>query len=313
MVNSINEIAIITYSYALKSAVCGLSEMLALANRVCIQRGGAGRFAVDILDIDDTSATFSSKKVYSAVLIPPTIEENICKPSNKLLRSWLIKQHAEGAMLCSACAGAYMIAATGLLDNREATTHWALDESFRQFYPKVLLNTNKILINEGDIVTAGGLMSWVDLGLELVAQFTNPSIMRQLGKMLVVDTGVREQRYYQSFSQKMDHGDHAIVKAQQILQSQYKKRLKVVSLAEVVHLTERTFLRRFVKATRFKPNEYLQHIRIQKACELLEETSLTFNEIGHEIGYGDTSACRKVFIKIMGLSPSEFRRRFSDS
>ena len=156
-------------------------------------------------------------------------------------------------------------------------------------------------------------MSWVDLGLELVAQFTKTSTMRQLGKMLVVDTGGREQRYYQSFSPKWDHGDLAIVKAQQILQSRYKNGVSVKFLAEVAHLTERTFLRRFVKATGLKPNEYLQRIRIQKACELLEETNIPFEKIGFDVGYGDISACRKVFVKIMGLSPSAFRQRFSAS
>lgn len=307
------DIAIITYSRAMKSAVYGLSDLFNLANRVCIERGLARRFSVEIHDIDDERNSFFHNKRYALVVIPPTLEESVVKPPGESLRNWLLEQHAGGALLCSVCAGAFMIAATGLLDHREATTHWALGESFRQLYPKVLLNTDKILINEGDIVTAGGLMSWIDLGLELVAQFTNTSVMRQLGKMLVVDTGVREQRYYQSFSPSWDHGDQAIVKAQQILQTRYRSSVSITSLAEKIHLTERTFLRRFVKATGFKPNEYLQHLRIQKACELLEETNNTFEKIGLEVGYGDISSCRKVFIKITGLSPSEFRRRFSTS
>ncbi len=305
--------AIVAYTGALKSAVYGLSEMLHLTNTICIERGEDWRFTVDILDVDDASEPLDNKKVYSAVLIPPTIRESASTPSNTTLLNWLYDQHAGGAKLCSACAGAYMIAATGLLDNKEATTHWAFGETFRQHYPNVLLNTDKIVINGGDIITAGGLMSWIDLGLELVTQFTNSSVMRQLGKMLVVDTGVREQRYYQSFSPKMDHGDHVIVKAQQILQSQYRKGLSITSLAKAVNLTERTFLRRFVKATHLKPNDYLQRLRTQKACELLEETKLTFESISREVGYGDISACRRVFVKLTGLFPSEFRRRFAPS
>jgi len=177
-------------------------------------------------------------------------------------------------------------------------------------FPKVQVNSEKILINDGDIITAGGLMSWIDLGLELVAQFTQPAIMRQLGKYLIVDTGPREQSYYQNFNPILDHGDKTILNIQHFIRANFQQALMVAKLAQQCHMTERTFLRHFVTATGFKPNEYIQRLRIQKACDLLETTNLTFEAISLEVGYEDTSACRKAFVKITGLTPKDFKRRF---
>lgn len=156
-------------------------------------------------------------------------------------------------------------------------------------------------------------MAWMDLGLELVAEFSNASIMRELGKLMVVDTGQREQRFYKSFVPPLNHGDQDILRAQHFLQSNYATAITIVDLASLGCLGERTFLRRFTKATGDKPTHYLQKLRIQKACEQLESTRDTIEHIAYGVGYEDTSAFRKTFIKIMGLTPKGFRSRFGNS
>jgi transcriptional regulator GlxA family with amidase domain len=245
------------------------------------------------------------------IVLPPSIEgEYFVNPETSLIQ-WLVQQHQQGSIICSACAGSFVIAAAGLLDHRAATTHWDLAGMLAKQFPHVKVNSEKILINDGDIITAGGLMSWIDLGLELVAQFTQPAIMRQLGKYLIVDTGPREQSYYQSFKPILDHGDKIILKTQHFIQANFQKPLSIAKLAQQCHLTERTFLRHFVTATGFKPNEYIQRLRIQKACDLLETTTFTFEAISLKVGYEDTSACRKAFVKVIGLTPKDFKRRFS--
>lgn len=186
-----------------------------------------------------------------------------------------------------------------------------LAERFAQQFPLVTLDANKILINDGDLITAGGLMAWMDLGLELVAQFGQPAQMRLLGAQLVVDTAPREQRYYRRFMPTLDHGDALILKAQHRLQRDFQLPISVREMAEQIHLTERTFLRRFVKATGLKPKAYLQQLRIGKACEMLESTPVTVEQVAAAVGYEDTSAFRKTFIKVTGLTPRAFRSRFS--
>ena len=305
------QVVIIQYPGAMLSSVQGLKEVFQLANGLCEQHKVTERFVVQIYDIETDDIQQLSELLANVVLIPPDLAGDFYLNPGSVLLQWLSDQHKHGAILCSACAGSFILAATGLLDHREATTHWKLADSFAKKYPNVNLDSDKILSNAGDVITAGGLMSWLDLGMELVGQITNQHIMRQLGKYLVIDTGLREQRYYESFSPRLDHGDADILKVQRYMQLNLGQLLMVASLSEFCFLTERTFLRRFVKATGLKPTYYLQRLRIQKACDLIETSNHTFDVISYEVGYGDSSAFRKTFVKIIGLTPREFRSRFT--
>lgn len=303
----------------MQSALHGLQEMFLIANYVSEQSDLGRSFEVKSHDLKTirqqmgNNAKKGGHEELQVVILLPTVDmgsEYYLSPGAEL-KQWLLTQHTRGSIICGACAGVFIVASTGLLQNRLVTTHWNLAQPFHQMYPNIRLDINKILINDGDIITAAGLMSWIDLGLELVAQFGNPAIMRQVGKLMVVDTGRREQRYYQSFSPKLDHGDRAVLKAQHHLQSHYAEPIQTSELPQLGNLTGRTFLRRFVKATGLKPNHYLQRLRVQKACDLIESTNYTFEYISSQVGYEDSSACRKTFQKIVGLTPKQFKARFS--
>jgi len=293
-------IAILNYPDSLQSAVFGLTEMFALANRA----QGTELFQVDILKEDLPEIT------YSVVIIPPNINSAFTDNPPVPLTDWIKSQKSKGAVLCAACAGCFILAQCGLLDNREATTHWALSKRFERSFPKAKLDSDKILINEGDLITAGGLMAWIDLGLELIAQYASPSLMREVGKTLVIDTGPREQRFYKSFRPVRDHGDLVILKLQDHLQSHYQDNMSLAQMAKFCTLGDRTFLRRFKAACQMTPVQYLQKLRIQKACNFLENTRKSVEEISYQVGYDDITAFRRTFIKITGLTPREFRNRF---
>jgi transcriptional regulator GlxA family with amidase domain len=298
-------IGIVNYPEALQSAVQGLKEMFFAANRICVQQHVNTVFDVEIYAIEQIA-----DDPLQVVILPPCLEGGYHFNPDFVLKQWLLQQHTQGAILCSVCAGAFILASCGLLNQRPATTHWGLAERFTHTYPDVQLNSNKILVNDGDLITTGGLMAWLDLGLELVAQFTQPRIMRLLGKYLIVDTGSREQRYYRSFIPALDHGDKAVLNVQHYLQVNFAKSISISDLADLSCLGERTFLRRFVKATGVKPNQYLQQLRIQKACDWIESSHDSVELIATKVGYEDVSAFRKIFIKTMGLTPREFRSRF---
>ncbi|MGL6312506.1 GlxA family transcriptional regulator [Vibrio sp. WXL103] len=298
-------IGICHYPNASKSAVFGLEEMLIMTNHICQQQGIEVELVPVIFDV------VTSLPAHCAVIVlPPSSQSDYWLAPDANLLNWLKAQHAQGAVIGSACAGAFILAATGLVGHRPVTTHWGLSELFQTQFPNVMLNSNEILIDHGDVISAGGMMSWIDLGFELVAKFTSLSIMRQLGKRLVVDTALREQRFYTQFNPSFLHGDHSVIVVQQIMSQDYPKRLLIADLASQVNMTERTMQRRFAKATGLSPNQYLQRLRVQKACELLENSHCAFEQIANQVGYEDASACRKVFIKTMGLTPREFRARF---
>ncbi|ALH80979.1 GlxA family transcriptional regulator [Sphingopyxis macrogoltabida] len=224
---------------------------------------------------------------------------------------WLLDRHAQGAVLASNCGGAFALAATGLLAGRPATTHWYFAEEFKTRFPDVRLEADRMVIDDGDIVTAGGLMAWTDLGLRIVERLLGPSVMMETARFLLIDPAGREQRNYASFAPKLTHGDEAILKVQHWLQSKEGRVNGVGEMAREAGLEERTFQRRFKAATAMTPVEYVQHIRVGKARELLEFTRRTVDQIAWSVGYEDAAAFRKLFHRITGLSPNEYRQRFA--
>jgi len=212
--------------------------------------------------------------------------------------------------ICSIGCGAFLLAGAGLLNGRTATTHWIHADRLAERFPEIHVDRDKLIIDDGDMITAGGVMAWVDLGLRLIYRWLGPSVMLATARFFVVDAAGREQRFYSSFAPRLHHGDGAILQIQHWLQLHYAQSLTVVALAACAKLGQRTFLRRFRQATGLKPIEYVQHLRIDKAREALEFSTLTINEIAWAVGYEDQGAFRKIFRRILGLSPGEYRRRF---
>ena len=301
------QVIIIDYPNALQSAVFGLKELFLLANRIIIQNQLEIHFMIDIVQPEQGFSELSPSNI---VILPPNLDGDYYNSPRLELIQYLNDMHQMGAILCSACAGAFILAHTGLIDNRTVTTHWQLENKFNEQYPQVTLKIESLLLNDCDIISAGGLMSWIDLGLEIVAQFATPHIMRMLGKYLIVDTGKREQRYYASFTPKFNHGNKAILRVQHYIQTNYHQALNISVLADLAYMGERTFLRQFTNSTSLKPGQYIQRVRMQKACNMLESTSHTLEQIALTIGYGDVNSFRKIFIKVMGLSPKNFRAKF---
>lgn len=220
-------------------------------------------------------------------------------------------QHSAGVVVAAVCGGVFILARSGLLAGRQATTHWAFDEEFSLQYPDVLTETNRMVMDYGDIVTAGGVLAWADLGLRLIERFLGPTVMLDTARFMNVDPPGREQQFYSDFVPKKKHGDSATLKAQHWLSAQRENSVGVADIARHACLEPRTFLRRFVKATGMKPSEYQQKLRVTRAREMLEFSRTSVDEIAASVGYDDVGGLRRVFRKIVGLSPSQYRQRFS--
>jgi transcriptional regulator GlxA family with amidase domain len=176
--------------------------------------------------------------------------------------------------------------------------------------PSPAIDTDKLIIDEGDIVTAGGVMAWVDLGLKLIERFLSPTIMLSTARYLLVDAGGRQQRFYSSFAPRMGHGDKCVLKLQHWLHKHSSESIAIPAMAARVNQGVRTFLRRFHKATGMTPTQYVQQLHVLKARESLEFSRLTVNEIAWTVGYEDSGSFRRVFRGVVGLSPMDYRRRF---
>lgn len=316
------EIGLVNYPHSLLSALYGLTDLFRIANLAASKQEGFNRPLIRVSHwqsteddpdavtcVYDTHPDAPNDPLY--VILPPSMVEPTPEQATKSISIWLAQKHDAGATLCSVCAGSLVLAEAGLLEGRNATTHWMFDDVMRKRYPGVKVDTDKMVIDDGDIITAGGIMAWTDLGLRLVQRIMGPTLMLETARILIIDTAGREQKYYSNFTPDLHHGDESILKVQHWLQKTGAKDVSMKVMASYAGLEERTFLRRFQKATNMKPTEYCQHIRIQKAREMLEFTHQSVDQISYAVGYEDASAFRKVFHKLMGLTPGDYRGRFS--
>jgi transcriptional regulator GlxA family with amidase domain len=294
------DVQILDYPGAQKSALWGMRDLLEFANAQA-SAFGTSLFSSEIAQLPDAGS--------NVVVLPPalSLEPPVLQPE---WRERLLALHKDGTVLCSVCSGAFLLAGTGLLDGRRVTTHWRHAEAFRETCPKAIIETDRLLVDLGDIVTAGGVMAWTDLTLHLIQRFAGRKLMIDVARMFVLDPPDREQSYYASFQPNTNHSDAQIVAAQNLLQRELSMRHSVASLAEATLMSERSFLRRFKKATGMSPVTYLQLLRIETARSRLELTLDSFERISWEVGYSDAAAFRRVFKRTVGLTPTDYRRRF---
>ncbi len=302
-------IGIILYPGAQRSAALGLADLFEIAGRIARETApGAPTLQVHVME--NPFPESPDPPSCDVLVLPPSLESPITATTAASLAGWLRARHAEGVVLASICAGAFMLGETGLLQDREVTTHWAYAEAMKVRFPSARVDTDRLLIDGGDIISAGGLMAWTDLGLKLVERFLGPVVMAQTARTLLVDPPGREQRYYSGFAPKMTHGDSAVLKVQHFLHESSGRETRISVLSQQAGLEERTFLRRFLKATGMTATDYAQRLRVTKAQELLQFGRQPIERIAWEVGYSDASAFRKIFLRIVGLTPGEYRHRF---
>jgi transcriptional regulator GlxA family with amidase domain len=310
------EVGILLYRGCQSAMVHGLTDMLATASDFSVARGGRA-LSLSHWSPDEAGTfgrSFDSRPgaegLADILVVPGRLSGPVTAEEAVPFARWLITQHARGAVLASNCGGAFLLAETGLLRGRSATTHWMFADLLRTRFPDLIVEPEKIVIDDGDIITAGGLMAWTDLGMRLIDRLLGPSIMVETSRFFLVDARGREQRHYASFAPRLTHGDEAILKVQHWLQVKGARAVSVTDMAREAGLEERTFLRRFKAATGAKPTEYAQCVRMEKARELLQFTRRTVDQIAWSVGYEDAAAFRRVFGRLVGLSPGDYRRRF---
>ena len=308
-----NEVGILLYEGASLAAVHGLEEMFTFAH---INRSSDSIGSLKTVRIEEpllAPEIIPSEPVsdlYSIIVIPPTTA-NVTGSAKSETLSWIREQYARGVVISSACGGTCILAETGLLDGRVATTHWSLAEEVAARFRSINFDTQELLIDDGDIITAGGVTAWMQLGLRIIERYLGTDTMIGTAKFMLIDPGPRPQSYYASFATKLDHNDLSILKAQRWLLDNPGETFTLDSLAAHAALTTRTFIRRFQRVTGMNPTEYGQRLRVSRSQMLLERSRKTIEEISWECGYEDHSAYRRVFKRYIGVTPGEYRTRLS--
>jgi transcriptional regulator GlxA family with amidase domain len=230
---------------------------------------------------------------------------------NEALLSWIVQQYKAGAAVASLCIGAFLLAATGLLDGKTCTTHWALAGEFRQLFPAVTLVEDKIITDEKNIYTSGGAYSWLNLIVYLVEKYAGREIAVICAKGFQIDIHRSSQSPFIIFSGQKTHDDTAVLNAQAYIEKNVHSRITVDGLASLLAIGRRNLERRFKKATGNTVLEYIQRTKIETVKKSLESSRLGVTEAMDKVGYSDPKTFRTVFKKMTGLSPLQYRNRYN--
>lgn len=308
------------------SSLFGAIEIFEHANNFFISKGANPYYDIKVIGSDIRQSLLNSQFMIETgtngldgespdiIIIPGLFENNnFASDANKVFLDWMVDQYKEGCQLASLCTGAFMLAATGLLANKECSTHWAAEKSFRKMFPDVKLCTDKIVTDDSGIYTAGGANSSLNLILYLIEKFNGHETALYCAKILQIDIDRNSQLPFIIFKGQRNHDDITIKEVQDFIEANIDERVTVEFLAEKFAISKRNFIRRFKKATKSLPIEYIQKTKIEAAKRSLEMKRKNVNEVMYSVGYTDVRAFRAIFKRFTGYSPTEYQQKFSSS
>jgi transcriptional regulator GlxA family with amidase domain len=223
---------------------------------------------------------------------------------------WLKRWRKRGAEIASVCSGVGLVAETGMLDGKRATTHWGLAERFREKYPRVHWMPELMVTEDHGFYCGGGVHAALDLSLYLVEKFCGHEIAMQSAKAMLIETPRAWQAGFAVVPLKTEHSDNEISSAQDWLHENFHRVFPLDAPAHRVGMSLRNFVRRFKQATGDSPLIYLQKLRIAAAKRLLESDHRTMQEVSDAVGYQDVAFFRALFQRHTGVSPSAYREKF---
>ena len=232
--------------------------------------------------------------------------------SNAEFISWIKRIRIENdAEIASLCKGAFLLAETGLLNGKSCATHWTAHAQFRQRYPRVNLIPEKIISEDNGIYSSGGAYSFLNFMLYLIERYCGRETAIWCSKVSEVEFDRIGQSQFIIFSGQKEHDDDSIKQAQLYIENNFKEKLSIDEIANMVKISGRSFLRRFKKATSNTPLEYIQRVKIEAAKKRLESSALNIQEVMYGVGYNDEKAFRNTFRKYTGLSPLDYRSKYN--
>jgi transcriptional regulator GlxA family with amidase domain len=223
---------------------------------------------------------------------------------------WLKKWHDQGVTVAGICTGVGLLAEAGILDGKEATTHWGMADKFRKKYPKIILKPDRLVTDFGNVLCAGGVYAALDLSLYLVEKYCGHDIAMQCAKSLLIETSRSSQASFAVLALNKRHSDKSIMDVQDWIEQNYTQNFSMDELAALHHLSLRTFMRRFKAATHVTPLTYLHQVRIVAAKNALENDVEPIEAISRRVGYEDVAFFRVLFRRYAGLTPKAYREKF---
>jgi transcriptional regulator GlxA family with amidase domain len=318
------KISLLVYEDAVLSSISGAVDLLTSTNGYLQQMGKSPAFQLELVAEKikyiqlNVPAQFICSKTLDEVtetdliLVPAfSIDPGDVLAKNGAMIDWLKTMRAKGTEMASLCFGSYFLAEAGILEGRSCTSHWLALDDMQRRYPDVKVLTDSVMTDNDGIYTSGGaLLSW-NLILYLVEKFCGREISISVSRMFNIDLDRYSQSHFVVFQGQRQHEDEAILKAQTFIEQNYHQPISIDQIAEQASMSKRNFIRRFKSATQNTPLEYLQRVKIESAKKALEKNNDNVSSLMYDAGYNDLKTFRKVFKQITGLTPQEYRRKYS--
>lgn len=302
----------------------GTHQIFSEANKFLVARGKSPLFKIQLVGLEmgisqrnglytiNPDCLMSDVKKTDLIIVP-AMHGDLPKAmeANAPFIPWIIDQYKGGAELASFCIGTFFLAATGLLKGRQCATHWIAANDFRAMFPDVNLVDDKIITFEDGIYTSGGAYSFLNLLVYLIEKYAGRDIAILISKAFMIDIDRSSQSPFIIFEGQKAHDDEPIRKAQEFIESNFQEKITVDQLASMLAIGRRNLERRFKKATANTVVEYIQRVKIEATKKGLEASRKSINELMFDVGYSDTKAFRSVFKKVTGLTPIDYRNKYS--
>jgi transcriptional regulator GlxA family with amidase domain len=320
------KVAVLNFDGAVASSVAGPYDMFSKVKTIAESLGVKSKtfFEVDIVNSSSLvtckpfnmigNVVVNNKKQYDLIMVPAMhfdcIIETLQRETEMI--KWIQRQYEKGAEIASMCLGAFVSASTGLLDGKKATTHWMGAAPFRQLFPKVKLEDDKVIIDEGRIYSSGGAFAFTSLIIYLIEKFCGRDMAFTAAKVFMIHVHDSSQHSFAILNLQRNHEDNEINRVQDFIEKNFDDLLTINGLAEKFNMSSRTFIRKFTTITGNTPLEYIQRVRVEAAKRLLEKGKLTVEQVCMEVGYGDFGFFRNIFKRLTGLTPQEYKRKYSE-
>ncbi|RYZ54831.1 MAG: helix-turn-helix domain-containing protein [Sphingobacteriales bacterium] len=304
------------------ACIVGTVEILNRADWYWTLQGNAKKYQMCVAGIGNTERTINnlvslcpdcliSDITKTDLIIIPSAMPGEDSEDQQRMHDWITTQYKAGAEVASMCSGAFILASTGIMDGRSCSTHWSFADRFREMYPNVKLQPDKLVTDENGIYTNGGAYSFLNLVLYLVEKYYDRQTAIYLSKIFQIEPERNSQSAFTIFTGQKQHGDTLILEVQEYIEQHISERISVEDMSARFAIGRRNFDRRFIKATGNTPVEYAQRVKIESAKKALESCRKTVSEVMYEVGYSDVKAFREVFRRITGLSPQEYKTRYN--
>jgi transcriptional regulator GlxA family with amidase domain len=305
--------------------IAGSLQIMEAANDLYFQKKGVHLFQTELVSNEDPATHFKGlytinptrtlqEVTQTDLIIVPAVHADITTvlDENTAMIRWIKEKYEQGAEVASFCIGIYLVAEAGILNGKICSTHWAHAQQLKSRFPKLNIRDENFITDDRGVYTSGGAYAFTNLILYLVEKFGGKELAIQIAKAFMIDPDKGSQSTFMVFNGQKDHHDKVVLKVQQYIETNFEEKFTVDELAATHATIRRTLERRFKKATGNSVNEYTQRVRIEAAKKQLELGSKTVNEVMYEVGYNDGKAFREVFKKYAGISPVDYRQKFSN-